>query len=88
MSLPKFGDLVQYDIGDGRRGAAFVIGTLHYARKGDVIMLADEKAFGMPIARAHCQTVSGGHNENCEQWRERYLSRFGRHWLLPEKHLE
>lgn len=81
---PAFGDHVRCDIGDGRPASdGYVLGVLHYAPKGDVILVGDEQAVGMPINTVHCSVLSSGHGKDCARWRARYLSRFGQHWLQP-----
>ena len=73
----RFGDHIEYFIpGHGTApGKGFVIGWPHYSADKQIVMLADENSFGMPINVRHCKTISSGHVEDCARWRDRFAAK-------------
>jgi len=74
----RFGDLVEYDLTASHGGQieqATVIGEPGYS-DGTVVMLATEKAIGMPINVRHCRVIASGNESPAEELRARYAKKF------------
>jgi hypothetical protein len=73
----KIGDLVYCDLRASHGGdiyQGYVIGHHTLSRPdSEIVILADEKAWGMPVNVAHCTLVSSGHDEIAQRLRERAL---------------
>lgn len=75
----KFGDFVEYDIGDAAAGSAgrgYLLGHMAYAEDRSVVLLGDGICIGMPIAAVHCRVLSSGHDETARRLRDRFIARF------------
>ena len=77
--VPKFGDLVKYNIPGVGPGEGYVLGVMKYA--DHVILLGTEQSHGMPISRFHCRVISRRHDGLCGRLRQRYVDKYGAHLL-------
>lgn len=73
----EIGDKVSHYIpGHGvAPGESWVIGVPSFSDGGHV-MLADERAHGMPINICHCTKIGGGDPDSAHRWRARYLAMY------------
>jgi hypothetical protein len=81
MTQYEFGDIVNCTLPGG--GEGLVVGVMHYAKKGDVVLMANEKYVGMPVNIQHLVKMPGSMPATACMWRKRYLDKFGDHWLAP-----
>ena len=74
-----FGDLVRFEMPGGTGGGPFemlVLGEMNYSQNGDVLLLGDGKAWGMPCNRRWCTPLGTQDLLAADQFRHRYLERY------------
>lgn len=82
MTAIEFGDKVHCAI-HGHQAVLICIGHPHYAPDGDVVVLADENAWGMPINVKWCSVISKGEISKAAAYRGRYIDKFA-NFLTPQ----
>jgi hypothetical protein len=76
-----FGDEVYVTLDGDDFVPRIVVGVLHYADKDEIVMVATETTIGMPISTGWLKPTGNTNEMAALELRERYLARFGRHWL-------
>jgi hypothetical protein len=72
----KIGDYVEYNIQGAsiEPGTGYVIGYTHYA--DNIVVLADDRAEGMPINERWCTVISEGHVQKAFELRGRHQKKY------------
>lgn len=77
----KLGDEVLVLLNGGSDAPCLVIGTLHYAKDHEIVMVANGAAIGMPIHICWLQPTGNKDERTASELRQRYSDRFGAHWF-------
>jgi len=78
----EFGDRVYCSI-HGYADTLVCIGYPHYSPDGNVVVLAGEKAIGMPINVKWCSVLSNGHVNDAAKYRAAYIDKVSPDFLVP-----